>query len=144
MYITDIAIEKVPYVKYRGMDKEQNRIMQKLARLILKIAMTKNDSNEVAVTWDMIFRGIERYGIDWGDEDGACLGGNPVSYHLLNSGEKVVLVLLHNHPSTRTFSLEDMYLFLRQDNLKYMVMVSNQGQIHYIKRKKILMHKIRE
>jgi len=49
-----------------------------------------------------------------------------------------------DHPSTRTFSLEDIYLLLRQDNLKYMVMISNQGQIHYIKRKKILMQKMRE
>ena len=134
VYITDIAIEKVPYVEYRGMDEEQNKNMQKLARLILRIAKTENDSNEVAVTWDMTSRSIERYGIDRGDEYGVCLGGNPISYHLLNAGEKVVLVLLHNHPSTRTFSLEDIYLLIGQDNLKYMVTVSNQGQIHYIKK----------
>ena len=134
VYITDIAIEKVPYIRYKGMNEAQNRTMQKLARLMLKIAKTENDSNEVAVTWDMTSRGVEHYGIDRGDEDGVRLGGDPVSYHLLNSGEKVVLVLLHNHPSTRTFSLEDIYLLIRQDNLKYMVMVSNQGQIHYMKK----------
>ena len=31
-------------------------------------------------------------------------------------------------------SLEDIYLLIGQDNLKYMVTVSNQGQIHYIKK----------
>lgn len=134
VYITDIAIEKVPYVKYKGMDEEQNEIMQKLARLVLKISKTQNDSNEVAIMWDMASRSMEGYGIDRGDEHSVCLGGDPVSYHLLHSGEKVVLVLLHNHPSTRTFSLEDIYLLLERDNVKYMVMVSNQGQIHYIKK----------
>ena len=134
VYITDIAIEKVPYVKYKGMDEEQNEIMQKLARLVLKISKTQNDSNEVAIMWDMASRSMEGYGIDRGDEHSVCLGGDPVSYHLLQTGEKVVLVLLHNHPSTRTFSLEDIYLLLERDNVKYMVMVSNQGQIHYIKK----------
>ncbi len=134
VYITDIAIEKVPYVKYKGMDEEQNEIMQKLARLVLKISKTQNDSNEVAIMWDMASRSMEGYGIDRGDEHSVCLGGDPVSYHLLHSEEKVVLVLLHNHPSTRTFSLEDIYLLLERDNVKYMVMVSNQGQIHYIKK----------
>ena len=134
VYITDVAIEKVPYVKYKGMDDEQNMIMQKLARLILKIAKTENDSNEVAITWDMASRDPLCYGIDRGDEKGVCLGGSATSYHLLSSREKVALVLLHNHPSTRTFSLEDIYLLLKQDNVKYMVMVSNQGQTHYIKK----------
>ena len=134
VYITDIAIEKVPYVKYKGMDEEQNEIMQKLARLVLKISKTQNDSNEVAIMWDMASRSMEGYGIDRGDEHSVCLGGDPVSYQLLHSEEKVVLVLLHNHPSTRTFSLEDIYLLLERDNVKYMVMVSNQGQIHYIKK----------
>ena len=134
VYITDIAIEKVPYVEYRGMDEEQNKIMQTLARLVLQVAKTENDSNEVAITWDMASRDPLCYGIDRGDEKGVLLGGDTASYHLLSLGEKVVLVLLHNHPSTRTFSLEDIYLFLKRDNVKYMVMVSNQGQIHYIKK----------
>lgn len=70
VYITDIAIEKVPYVKYKGVDDEQNMIMQKLARLILRIAKTENDSNEVAITWDMASRNPLCYGIDRGDEKG--------------------------------------------------------------------------
>ncbi|MCM1385645.1 MAG: hypothetical protein NC243_14040, partial [Lachnoclostridium sp.] len=53
VYITDIAIEKVPYVEYRGMDEEQNKNMQSLARLVLTLAKNENDSNEVAITWDM-------------------------------------------------------------------------------------------
>lgn len=93
VYITDIAIEKVPYVKYKGMDEEQNEIMQKLARLVLKISKTQNVSNEVTIIWDMASRSMEGYGIDRGDEHSVCLGGDPVSYHLLHTGEKVVLVL---------------------------------------------------
>lgn len=134
VYITDIAIEKVPYVKYKGMDEEQNKIMQTLAQLVLQIAKIENDRNEVAITWDVASHNMEDYGIDQGDEHSVCLRGDPVSYHLLHSGGKVALALLYNRQSTRTFSLEDIYLLFERDNVKYMVMVSNQGQIHYIKK----------
>ena len=33
--ITDIAIEKVPYVCYRGFTEEQNKVMHSLAKLVL-------------------------------------------------------------------------------------------------------------
>lgn len=34
VYITDIAIEKVPYIEYHGYNKDKCKIMQELAFLI--------------------------------------------------------------------------------------------------------------
>lgn len=35
VYITDIAIDKVPYIKYDGFTDERNKIMQELAKDVL-------------------------------------------------------------------------------------------------------------
>ena len=35
IYITDIAIEKVPFIEYHGFDNERSKIMQELAKNVL-------------------------------------------------------------------------------------------------------------
>lgn len=37
-----------------------------------------------------------------------------------------------HHPSTQNFSLDDIYFFLTYATVKVIVVVSNQGTIHYI------------
>ena len=55
---------------------------------------------------------------------------------LIVSSKSVVVVLLHNHPSTQTFSLEDVQFFIQHPMLTVIVVVSNQGTVHYLKRDK--------
>ncbi|MCM1465951.1 MAG: hypothetical protein NC094_11080 [Bacteroidales bacterium] len=136
VYITDIAIEKVPYVEYRGMDEEQNKNMQSLARLVLTLAKNENDSNEVAITWDMERGDIGKYGVAYGTEHDVNICSDTYSYHLLHSVGDVIIVVLHNHPSTKTFSLTDIYSLMKYRAIQYMVVVSNQGTIHYLKKEK--------
>lgn len=134
VYITVTAIEKVPYIEYKGMSREQNIIMRQFARMVLRLSKDNYDSNEVAVTWNLETGDSSDFGIAHGDEEHVNLASDTATFHLLRSGDRVVLVVLHNHPSTRTFSVEDIFLFIRQENMKYIVTVSNQGQIHYIKK----------
>lgn len=136
VYITDIAIEKVPYVEYRGMDEEQNKNMQSLARLVLTLAKNENDSNEVAITWDMERGDIGKYGVAYGTEHNVNMCSDTYSYHLLHSGGNVIIVVLHNHPSTRTFSFDDIFALMVYRSIQYMVVVTNQGTIHYLKKEK--------
>lgn len=44
------------------------------------------------------------------------------------------MVVLHNHPSTQTFSLQDIYFFILHPMIQVTVVVSNQGTVHYLKR----------
>lgn len=44
--ITDIAIQKVRYIEYKGLTDAQNVIMQRLAKEVLFLSQTYNDSNE--------------------------------------------------------------------------------------------------
>lgn len=41
---------------------------------------------------------------------------------------------MQNHPSTQTFSLQDIQFFLQYPMLEVIVVVSNQGTVHYMMR----------
>lgn len=69
VYITDIAIEKVPYIEYHGYDEDKCKIMQELAKNVLLLSKEENDSNEVAITCDLgIENPLEQFGIALGTE----------------------------------------------------------------------------
>ena len=53
VYITDIAINKVPFIQYKGFTNKQNYIMKELAQEVLTVSKDENDSNEVAITCDL-------------------------------------------------------------------------------------------
>lgn len=58
------------------------------------------------------------------------------SLEMIVSSSSVAVILLHNHPSTQTFSLEDVPFFVQHPMLEVIVVVSNQGTVHYLKRDK--------
>ena len=135
VFITDIAIEKVPYIKYKGFSEEQNHIMQELARDVLVISKESNDSNEVAITCDLGSEDpLSIFGVSFGEEHEVDIMVDTLSNHLIVSEESIAVVILHNHPSTQTFSLQDIHFFITHTTIEVMVVVSNQGKVHYIMR----------
>lgn len=137
VYITDIAIDKVPLIEYYGFTDEQNQIMQELARNVLVISKERNDSNEVALTCDLGKPDpLHNFGVALGTEHDVDVLSDTLSNHMIVSSESVVVILLHNHPSTQTFSLEDVQFFIQHPMLTVIVVVSNQGTVHYLKRDK--------
>lgn len=71
-----------------------------------------------------------RQGFQKGDEHEVLIGADPDSYHILMTGSNVAIV--HNHPSTQTLSLQDVNLFLSNASIRVIVVVSNQGTVHYL------------
>lgn len=135
--ITEIAIEKVPFIEYKGLTEEQNKIMQQLAKEVLILSKCENDSNEVAITCDLEAENpLEGYGITFGGEFDVDVCSDTRSFHLLHSGKNTAVVLIHNHPSTKTFSLLDLQFLLIYTRVKMLVVVSNQGAVHYIQKDK--------
>lgn len=135
VYITDIAISKVPLVQYKGFTDNQNRVMQRLAQEVLTVSKKENDSNKVAITCDLgADNPLEVYGISFGTEHEVDVRADTLSNHILVSQKSVVVVVLHNHPSTQTFSIQDIRFFLEFPVLEVMVVVSNQGAVHYLRR----------
>lgn len=137
IYITDVAINKVPLIEYIGFTEKQNHIMRELAQEVLTVSKDINESNEVAITCDLGMQDpLENYGVALGTEHEVNVLADTLSNHILVSRNSVVVVILHNHPSTQTFSLQDIQFFIEFPTIKIMVVVSNQGTIHYLKRDK--------
>lgn len=137
IYITDVAIDKVPLIEYRGFTEIQNKIMRELAQEVLTVSKDLNESNEVAITCDLgVQNPLENYGVALGTEHEVNVLADTLSNHILVSRKSVAVVILHNHPSTQTFSLQDIQFFIEFPMIEVMVVVSNQGTVHYLKRDK--------
>lgn len=135
VYITDIAIDKVPFIQYKGFTDNQNYIMRELAQEVLTLSKDENDSNEVAITCDLgVADPLEVYGVSFGTEHEVDIRADTLSNHILVSQKSVAVVILHNHPSVQTFSIQDIRFFIEFSVLQVMVVVSNQGTVHYLMR----------
>ena len=131
--ITDIAINKVSYVHYKNFTDEQNDIMYELAKDVLLLSQQYNNSNEVAITCNLCAdKPLDSYGVCYGDEHSVNVCSDTQSNHIIVSSMGMTVVVLHNHPSTQTFSLDDIYFFLSYASVQVIVVVSNQGTVHYL------------
>lgn len=135
--ITDEAIEKVPFIKYREIPEEEYPIIQMLAKKVLQLSKEENDSNEVAITYSMDNADLDKdtselFGVDFGDDHSADPMRDSYSYHLIRSSKSCVVVSLHNHPSLSKISLVDVRFFLENETIKLLTVVTNLGNIYYL------------
>ncbi len=135
--ITDEAINKVPYVRYKEIREDEYDNLQEIARQVLKISKDENDSNEIAVTYslesvELIEKGERYIGIALGEEHNVDPLSDSTSYHLIHASKDCVVVVLHNHPSLSAFSLSDIQFLLKYETIKMMVVVTNLGNISYL------------
>jgi hypothetical protein len=134
--ITDEAIEKVPYIRYKEIPEEEYAIIQMLAKKVLQISKEVNDSNEVAITYSMDNNKSvdvsQFFGVDLGDEHSADPLRDSYSYHLICGAQACVVISLHNHPSDSKISLVDVRFFLEHATIKMLTVVTNLGNIFYI------------
>ena len=133
--ITDIAISKVPYVKYPDVSIEDCNRLYEFERLLLSISKNKNNNNEVAITYRLYKEPNElesdRFAIVYGDEHEVDLGADTKTFHLLQS-DRLAVINMHNHPNCSNFSLYDISFFLRNDSIKLLILLSNKGELNYI------------
>ena len=103
--ITDVAIEKVPYIEVTGLSNDVCKAIQDEHKEILRIAKAKNDSNEVLTI--MTADGLEKIRI-FGDEFEVNPSNEPKAIVIFNQAKRREIMYLHNHPSTNSFSLADI------------------------------------
>lgn len=127
--ITQVAIAKVPRVAVPGFSEEQNTFFQSAHQAVLRAAQTENDSDEVALAYNLYT--CEEVMV-LGDAAHVDLEGN-ISFRVLQSNAYArELVILHNHPTTATFSLADIDYFIANDYIGTMSVVTNQGEIYVL------------
>lgn len=135
--ITDEAIEKVPFIRYKEIPEEEYPIIQMLAKKVLQLSKDENESNEVAITYSMDnpegeMEAEQCFGIDFGDGHSADPLRDSYSYHLICGSKKCVIISLHNHPSLSKISLVDVRFFLEYPAIKLLTVVTNLGNIFYL------------
>lgn len=120
-------------IQYRGLNDRENEVLYQLAKLVLLTSQTENNSNEVAITCTLDGDNLrEEIGISFGDEHEVDICADTASNHLILASQRCVVVVLHNHPSTQTLAIEDVRFFLRFESIRIMVVVTNQGTVHYL------------
>ena len=133
--ITDIAISKIPYVKYPDIPIEESNKLYELEKLLLSISKNENNSNEVAITYRLYKEPGEteedRMAIVYGDEHEVDLGADTKTFHLLQS-DMLAVINMHNHPNCSNFSVYDISFFLRNDSVKLLILLSNKGELNYL------------
>ena len=133
VYITDIAIEKIPKIEYKGLSQKENEALFRLARMVLMTSKLENDSNEVAITCTLDSDDpMDVIGVSLGEEHSVNICANTVANHLIVSSRMCAVVIMHNHPSTQTLSLEDIHFLLSYSSVRFMIVVTNQGNVHYL------------
>ncbi len=135
VYITEVAIEKIPLIQYEGFTSEQNNLMQSLSKLVLKISKYENESNEIALTCNLnADNPLDEVAVVFGKEHEVDVAGDTLSNHYLLSCQALTVVTLHNHPTPQVMSLQDIKFFIHYESIQIMVVVTNQGNVYYIRK----------
>lgn len=133
--ITDVAIAKVPRTHIYGFSNEQNLYIQELHKELLSEAKKLNEEYhtnlmEVGIlldihSWDYwLVKGKKDCVVDIRDSVEA--------FHALTNARKNQLMMMHNHPSTGTFSGEDFKTFCNNDAIYIMTVVGNDASVYVL------------
>jgi hypothetical protein len=135
IHITDVAIDKVPYVNYPTLSSENCENIHFLGKLLLKLSKENNFHNEVGITYRLYKEFDEdendRVAIVYGTEHEVDICAHSKSFHLLYSRDLAV-ISMHNHTNGTLFSCLDIQTLLSNNAIKIMILLSNKGELCYL------------
>jgi len=123
--ITDVSIAKVPFIMYKGFTFEENQKICQLAKTVLILAKEENNSNEVAITYDLERKDIP-YGIAFGNEHSVDICSDTRSFHILLSARRTTVIMLHNHPSTKQLYSSCVGTLSKSSNIREIYFAAKQ------------------
>lgn len=127
--VTDVAINKVPYVEVPGLSRAVCEAIQMEHKEVLRIARTQNNSNEVLSVWNFVK--LQKVRV-LGSENYVDPTSSPEACGIFTSADAGEIMYLHNHPSTKKFSLADIDTFISERNIGLMSVVTNQGEVYIL------------
>lgn len=129
-YINEASILRLrPYVIDEIGEDESFYLYQKCQSLLYE-ALTKNNCNEVALVYTL---GTHAEGkLILGTQTNTDLESDTKTQELLISNDGNVCILIHNHPTDSSFSIEDYAEFMIYRKLKVMVAVTNSGEQYFM------------
>lgn len=129
--ITDDIINRISKTRMFDMDADKNNRLYELHRYLLRYSMSKNESCEVGILWNII---SDEYIVIKGTENGISLRGDSKANNWLEYSYKNSLVFLHNHPRNSIFSFMDLQSFCDYETIVAMTAVCNDGRIHMMRK----------
>ena len=93
----------------------------------IKNAKENNDSNEVAY---LLKDG--KVTKVYGDQDSVSFVPGEKATELLFNSKPNSIIMLHNHPGQSGFSLNDLGLYIKQNSVQTITIVTNKSQVKYI------------
>lgn len=131
IFIADVAIHKVPCVKIPELSEVDCKRLQQEHKNLLQFAKYENNSDEVALIYNST--GSETIYIK-GDADSVYYGSDADYVRLYADSYPGELFVLHNHPNTSKFSVDDIIEFISEGPIGLMSVVTNQGQVYILKK----------
>lgn len=138
--ITDVAISKIKKVSLDGFSDEQEEFIRDRHRDVLVAAKTLNCDyrrNDIECgilidlhCWEYVI--IEGKMQKKGEASRVYVDGTYESKLMLDAARKNQLMFIHNHPSTGTFSAQDLKTFCRKNELYIMSAVGNDGALYML------------
>ncbi|EJD5659099.1 minor capsid protein [Staphylococcus pseudintermedius] len=127
VFITDQAIDKVKLVKIPGHTDEENKFIQEKHKELLKDAKENNNSDEVVY----ISKGDSVSKV-YGNQTSVEISPGSEAGNWLKYSSNQSLILMHNHPGSSIFSMNDIFMFVNSKSLKTLTILTNLGQVKYI------------
>lgn len=127
--ITNASIKAVKNVNISGYTKDECKIIQNKHRELLMYARDNNDSKECAFIFE---KDLSAYGKDMGGERDLKFTNSECVYLLRN---RPSLFVMHNHPRNSSFSGRDIRFFIENENVKYLSIVKNNGNVEILTKK---------
>ena len=135
--ISDIAIAKVPRTNIFGFSNDQNLFIQEMHKELLRRAKElcqKSNSNSMEVVIILDTHTWDNWVIEGKQDNVVEINDNPEAKMILETATKNSLMLLHNHPSTGSFSARDLITFCNNDSIFIMTAVGNDGSVYLLKK----------
>lgn len=133
--ITDIAISKVPRTHIFGFTDEQNAFIQEQHKEVLRrarILCQKYKNNEMEFVFLIHLHTWNIWSIEGKRPRAVYMSDNEEANAVMQQGYKNSMMVMHNHPSTGTFSGEDYKMFCDTDSLYLITVVGNDGSIYVL------------
>ena len=138
--ITDIAINKVPCTQFQGFTHKENEVIQQRHKDLLKNARklcNLHGSLLMKVVYLINLHDLSEYWVVEGITDSmVSIKSDMSANQKMQTGYKNSLLLMHNHPSSSTFSAEDFKLFCNTKSLYIMTVVGNNGTVYTLTKDK--------
>ena len=116
------VFEKVPLVNIAGYSEEQCKTIREQHKELLRYSRDNNDNKEVA----FVFRS------DFSDRTEHKGSDDRLDFGTALNGKGKDLIIMHNHPRNSSYSMNDMALFLGNDDIKTLTIVKNNGSIEVL------------